>query len=206
MISDFKTWFGLIRHGKTQWNLDKRIQGSIDTNLCPEGIEQVEKWGKFLKNAETWDRIVVSGLSRTWQTAEIINKDLNLPIEKDIRLNEQDWGVWNGKTHQDLILEQPKELERQMASGWKFCPPGGEDRLTVWRRSLNAFHDMAVRRPGQKILVVSHGGVLRAIIYGILNRNFETDEASLIKPYHFHILAWENGELGIEAINAVSLD
>jgi probable phosphoglycerate mutase len=65
---------------------------------------------------------------------------------------------------------------------------------------------MAVRRPGQKILVVSHGGVLRALIYGILNRNFDPDETSLIKPYHCHILAWENGELGIEAINAVCLD
>jgi broad specificity phosphatase PhoE len=123
MISREKTWFGLIRHAKTQWNLEKRIQGKNDPGLCPEGIEQVEKWGKILKNAETWDRIVVSGLRRTWETAEIINKDLNLPIEKDPRLNEQDWGAWNGKTYQDLMLEQPKELERQMASGWRFCPP-----------------------------------------------------------------------------------
>jgi broad specificity phosphatase PhoE len=206
MISGFKTRFGLIRHGKTRWNLEKRIQGSSNTCLCPEGIGQVAKWGKILKNAETWDRIVVSGLCRTWETAEIINKELNLPIEKDKRLNEQDWGLWNGKTYQDLVSEQPKDVERQMVSGWRFCPPGGEDRLTVWKRSLNAFHDMAARRPGQKILVISHGGVLRALIYGTLNRNFLPDEPSLIKPYHLHILTWESNGLGIEAINAVCLD
>jgi broad specificity phosphatase PhoE len=206
MISGFKTWFGLIRHGKTQWNLEKRIQGRSDTSLCPDGIEQVERWGKIIKKAARWDRIVASGLCRTWETAEIINKDLNLSIEKETRLNEQDWGAWNGKTYQDLVLEQPKELDRQMASGWLFCPPGGEDRLTVWRRSLSAFQDMAARWDGQKILVVSHGGVLRALIYGILNRNFEPDETSLIKPYHLHILTWENERLGIEVLNAVCLD
>jgi broad specificity phosphatase PhoE len=206
MISGFKTWFGLIRHGKTQWNLEKRIQGNNDLGLCPEGVDQVEKWINILKNAETWDRIVVSGLCRTWETAEIINKDLNLPIEKNTRLNEQDWGAWNGKTYQDLVLEQPKELERQMASGWRFCPPGGEDRLTVWRRSLSVFRDMAVCRPGQKILVVSHGGVIKTLIYGALKRNFLPDEPSLIKPYHLHILTWESGGLAIENLNSVCLD
>jgi broad specificity phosphatase PhoE len=206
MISEFKTWFGLIRHGKTQWNLEKRIQGSNDTNLCSEGIEQVEKWGKILNNAEKWDRIVVSGLCRTWETAEIINKELNLPIEKYTRLNEQDWGVWNGKTYQDLILEQPKELERQMTSGWRFCPPGGEDRLSLWNRSVRVFNDMAVRWPGQKILVISHGGVIRTLIYGTMKRQFLQDEPSLIKPYHLHILIWENEGLKIEALNAVCLD
>ncbi len=206
MISGFKTWFGLIRHGKTQWNLEKRIQGSSDTSLCPEGIEQVEKWGKFLKNAKKWDRIVVSGLQRSLQTAEIINGKLNLPIKKDHRLNEQDWGNWNGKTYQDLMSEKPNELEREMASGWRFCPPGGEDRLTVWLRSLSAFHDMAVRWPRQKILVVSHGGVIKTIINAALNRNFLPGEPSVIKPYHLHILIWENGGLGIDTLNAVCLD
>jgi broad specificity phosphatase PhoE len=206
MISREKTRFGLIRHATTQWNLEKRIQGKNDPGLCPEGIEQVQKWGKIVKDAETWDRIMVSGLRRTWETAEIINKDLNLPIEKDPRLNEQDWGEWNGKTYQDLMLETPQELMRQMASGWHFCPPEGEDRLSVWMRSLSAFHDMSIRWPGQKILVVCHGGVIRTLVNGTLKRNFLPDEACLIKPYHLHILTWKSDRLDIEVLNAVGLD
>ncbi len=206
MISDMKTRFGLIRHAKTHWNLEKKIQGKNDPGLCPEGIEQVEKWGKILKNSEKWDRILVSGLQRSLETAKIINRNLNLPIEKDHRLNEQDWGKWNGKTYQDLMSEEPQELERQMASGWRFCPPGGEDRLTLWLRSRSAFHDMAARRPGEKILVVSHTGVIKALIYGALKRKFLPDEPFLIKPYHLHMLIWENGGLEIDVINAVCLE
>jgi broad specificity phosphatase PhoE len=205
MIFGEKTRFGLMRHAITQWNLEKRIQGKNDPGLCPEGIEQVQKWGKIIKDAEIWDRIVVSGLRRTWETAEIINKDLDLPIEKDPRLNEQDWGQWNGKTYQGLMLTEPQELERQMASGWRFCPPEGEDRLTVWMRSLTAFHDMSMRWPGQKILVVCHGGVIRTLVNGSLRRNFLPDEPGLIKPYHLHILTWNSDGLGIEVLNAVCL-
>jgi broad specificity phosphatase PhoE len=57
---------------------------------------------------------------------------------------------------------------------------------------------MAIRRPGQKILVVSHGGVIKTLINGTLKRNFLPDEPSLIKPYHLHILTWESGGLAIE--------
>jgi broad specificity phosphatase PhoE len=205
MISSSQTWFGLIRHAKTEWNLQKRIQGQKDPGLCSEGIEQVQKWVKTVKNVKKWDRILTSSLRRTCETAEIINKELNIPVEKDPRLNEQDWGLWNGKTYQSLILEEPQELERQIASGWRFCPPEGEDRLTVFLRSLHAFNDMAVSWPGQRILVVSHGGVIKTLVNGILKRSFLADEPSLIKPYHLHILKWK-GEIQIEVLNAVRLD
>jgi probable phosphoglycerate mutase len=64
---------------------------------------------------------------------------------------------------------------------------------------------MAVRWPGQKILVVSHGGVIKTIINAALSRNFLPGEPSVIKPYHLHILIWENGGLGIDTLNAVCL-
>lgn len=201
-----QTIYGLIRHAKTQWNLEKKIQGKVDPGLCPEGIEQVKNWTKIIKHVKRWDRIVVSGLRRTRETAEIINEKLNLPIEKDHRLDEQDWGKWNGKTYRDLMAEQPEELEHQMDAGWNFCPPEGEDRLSVLIRSLNAFNDIAVRFPGQEILVVAHEGVIKALIYGILKKKFLPTEQSLIKPYHLHILAWENDRLEIKGLNAVFLD
>lgn len=205
-MSGLNTYFGLIRHGLTQWNLEKKIQGSNDLGLCPQGVKQVQEWGKVLINAVKWDRIAVSGLRRTWETAQIINQELNLPVEKDSRLNEQDWGLWNGKTYRGLMVEQPKELKYQMASGWRFCPPEGENRLTVWMRSINAFHDMAVRWPGQNILVISHKGVIKILVYGAMKKKFLPDEPSLIKPYHLHIFRWKKDGLEMGALNSLCLD
>ncbi len=201
MNPKFTTCFGLIRHGKTQWNLEKKIQGKNDLKLCAEGVMQVQTWGKILGKTHNWDRIVTSSLKRTRETAGIINKYLNLPMEKDHRLDEQDWGVWNGKKRQDFMAGQLKELERQMALGWQFCPPGGEDRLSVWKRTRNAFEDMAVRFQGKNILVVTHSGVIRIVIYGILKRKFLPDERPLLKPYHLHLLAWDNDDLVIKSLN-----
>jgi probable phosphoglycerate mutase len=193
----------LIRHGKTQWNLEKRIQGKNNPPLCPQGILEVEKWGNFIKNAKKWDRIVTSSLQRTWETAHIINKDLKLPLDKDERLDEQDWGVWNGKTKKDLCDGHFRELEYQMALGWRFCPPGGENRLAVWQRSRNAFADLSGRFSGKNILVITHIGVIKAIVYGILKRKFLPEEPALLKPNYLHLLAWQHNDLIIRNLNAV---
>lgn len=203
MNNKINTCFGLIRHGKTRWNLEKRIQGNNNLELCPEGIAQVRNWGKFLGEIRQWDRIVTSNLQRTWETGRIINEDFKVPMEKDYRLDEQNWGNWNGKTKKDLMKWHLKELENQINSGWQFCPPGGEDRLSVWHRALDAFADMAGRFPGQNILVITHIGVIKSVIYAVLKRKFLPGEPMVLKPDHLHLIGWENEKLVIKSLNKV---
>lgn len=196
---------GLMRHAKTQWNLDKRIQGQNDSTLCREGIEQAEKWGEILKDAGDWAKIVTSGLSRTMQTASIVNKVLHLPVERDTRLNEQDWGQWNGMTQRELLVDRAEELNRRLSMGWEFQPPGGENRRSVWERSSRALSELACRNPGDNILVIAHGGVIKCLLYGIMGRKFLPDEPAAIKQYHLHLLAWDGEKLVLETMNMTSL-
>jgi broad specificity phosphatase PhoE len=205
MNENAKTRIGLMRHAKTQWNLDKRIQGRNDSVLCREGIEQAERWGGILKDFGRWDKIATSGLSRAMQTGSIVNKVLKLPVERDPRLNEQDWGEWNGLTQDDLLVDRAEELNRRLSMGWEFRPPGGEDRLSVWERSSRALGELAARSPGENILAVAHGGVVKCLLYGLTGREFSPGETPVIKQYHLHMLGWDGGKLVLESMNAVRL-
>ncbi|MGB3223893.1 MAG: histidine phosphatase family protein, partial [Desulforhopalus sp.] len=69
------TLFGLLRHGQTEWNTQKRIQGSGDSPLTANGKEKTALWANFLKN-DHWDRIIASDLGRVRATVDILNQKL----------------------------------------------------------------------------------------------------------------------------------
>jgi probable phosphoglycerate mutase len=89
--------------------------------------------------------------------------------------------------------------------GWKFCPPGGEDRLSVWRRSHSALTEAAKRWCGNTILIVTHEGVIKSLIYHLSRRQFLPEEPALLKSHSLHWLVCGNNELRIEAVNALAL-
>jgi broad specificity phosphatase PhoE len=199
-----KTTFGLIRHAQTDWNALKRIQGQFDTALSPRGREQVEIWVRRLQQV-AFDGILTSDLTRAIQTAEILNCRLRLPIYQDSRLREQDWGCWVGQTIKGLGQETPLELARQVAAGWKFRPPGGEDRLEVFQRSSGALADWAEKLKGMSVLVVTHEGVIKCLVYRLCGRRFLPVEAPLIRARHLHWLAHDGRTLSLDAINSLNL-
>ena len=199
------TRFGLVRHAQTVWNRDKKIQGQSDSPLTADGERQAARWGQLLKHWE-WDRIIASDTGRARQTAELINVCLNIPLTIDSRLREQDWGQWVGKTIAQLKTEIPQELDEQVAAGWAFCPPGGEERRHVLKRSQKALLEAAARWPANNILVVTHEGVIKSLIYHLCSRKFLATEPPIIKPYQLHILAHDPNGLRLEALNAMALE
>jgi probable phosphoglycerate mutase len=198
------TRFGLIRHGETEWNREKRIQGQQDSPLTPTGEQQAVTWGKQLATL-AWDRLVASDLGRARATAKLINQALNLPLDTTADLREQDWGAWIGLTVPEIKQQHKKELKRQIQSGWQFCPPGGETRANVFQRSRRALEATARRWPDQTILVVAHEGVIKCLLYRLSNRQFLPEEPPLIKPRHLHWLSCTSGQLAIDAVNAIPL-
>ncbi len=198
------THFGLIRHAQTVWNLEKKIQGCSDSPLTPEGELQASHWGKILAQF-SWNRILVSDTGRALATAEIIKAYLKIPLTADPRLREQDWGVWVGKTVAQVKAEQALELAEQISAGWDFCPPGGEDRKSVLARSQGALQEAFTRWPGENILVVTHEGVIKSLIYHLCGRNFLPSEPPLLKSYRLHRLAHDKYGLRLEAANALAL-
>lgn len=198
------TRFGLIRHAETIWNREKRIQGHQDAPLTRTGEHQARIWGLQLKQYK-WDRILSSDSGRAIKTAERINETLQVPFDLDPKLREQDWGLWSGKTEIELKREAPEDLAKAISMGWEFCPPGGEDRLQVWWRSVDALKAGAANWPGKSILVVTHEGVIKCLVYRLHSRKFLPGETQLILPYHLHRFVFDSAGLQVGQINALAL-
>ena len=198
------TRFGLIRHAQTVWNRDKKIQGHSDSALTAEGERQASSWGQMLSQF-SWDRILASDTGRALTTGERINAFLKLPIETDSRLREQDWGRWAGKTIPQIQTELAQVLDDQINAGWNFCPPGGENRKSVLDRSHRALQSAFDKWPGENILVVTHEGVIKSLVYHLSGRKFLPSEHPLLKSYQLHRLVYDKSGLRLEAVNALAL-
>ena len=194
------TTFGLLRHGETVWNTEKRIQGSSDSPLTKNGKENTAKWIPTLQKYK-WDRIIASPLPRVQQTVEILTADLKIPLTYFPELREQDWGQWEGKRLNDISTNQSEELTKQQLSGWKFRPPGGESREEVLTRVSKTLLQASLRWPGQQILVVSHQSVMKCILYSILAREFLPHEKKSIQKNMLHLIQYNNNDLSIVKTN-----
>lgn len=181
------TIFGLLRHGQTEWNIEKRIQGFGDSPLSAEGREQTAGWVATLQ-AHRWDRILASDLGRVRETVAILNSRLQLPVDHDPRLREQDWGEWQGLTLPYVQQAFREELARRVALGWEFSAPGGESRNVVKDRVFSALREAAGKWPGDSILVVCHQGVIKTALYHITGRDYLPGEDPLLHHNRLHII------------------
>ena len=187
-----RTYFALMRHAETTWNREKRIQGQQDAPLTSSGREQARAWGCSLARHQL-DYMLTSDLGRATHTATLINHSLVLPCSLEPRLREQDWGSWSGSKLSDLLTMN--ELKAQEKLGWDFRPLDGESRLEVLQRSRQALVDVAQQMKANRILVITHGGVIRCLLYRLYDRKFLPHEPALIKPYRLHWLSYNyNGE------------
>ena len=199
------TRFGFIRHAQTVWNSEKRIQGQLDSPLTDKGKHQAQAWGRILSQFQ-WDRCICSDLGRAKTTASIINTMINVPIDHEHGLREQDWGHWSGLTLTQLTQEKSRDLADQTRRGWQFCPTGGEDRNSVLKRVCKVLESAAAKYPGQSILVVTHEGVIKCLVYHLLKRLFLPTEPRILRPAHLHFLIVKQSEFSIEKINALDLN
>jgi probable phosphoglycerate mutase len=198
------TRFGLIRHAETLWNQQSRIQGHRDSPLTDSGKKDADGWGRQLKRI-SWHRIVGSDLGRAAETAAIINHHLQIPYEADPRLREQDWGEWTTEPVAKIQSDELPKLAEAKRTGWQFCPPGGEDRVSVWQRSRSALIAAAERWPGETILIVTHEGVIKSLVYRLSNHSFLADEPAPLESRHLHWLMVSHRELQIHRLNALQL-
>jgi probable phosphoglycerate mutase len=194
------TTFGLLRHGQTEWNLLKKIQGSADSPLSPAGREHCRQWAKVLAPCR-WARILASDQGRARETVAILNSQWRLPESFDPRLREQDWGEWEGLTIPTIEQEFADQLQTRVARGWQFSAPGGETRLAVRQRAFAALGDAAGRWPGEKILVVCHQGVIKTTLYSLTGREFIPGADPLLHHDRLHLIACHDGQFSPVTLN-----
>jgi broad specificity phosphatase PhoE len=194
------TLFGLLRHGQTEWNVLKKIQGLADSPLSPAGRKQTAEWTRVLANYG-WQRIVASDQGRVVETVAILNREWQLPISHDPRLREQHWGEWEGLTIPTIEREFAAELQTRIALGWQFAPPGGESRAAVRDRALAALRAAAGTWPGEKILVVCHQGVIKTTLYHLTNRAFVPGADPRLHHDRLHLIACHAGQFDPVRLN-----
>jgi probable phosphoglycerate mutase len=190
----------LVRHGETDWNVEKRMQGHIDIPLNATGVQQAEALGRAVAS-ESFDAVFSSDLQRALQTASQIAVPRGLTVVQDAGLRERCFGAFEGLRPVDIETNYPQDYARWRTLDINARFPAGErvaetlqefyDRVTTtFNRLVNAgqFH---------KVAIVAHGGVLDALYrYATgmalnLPRNFEMLNASINR------LVWEDGQLRV---------
>jgi probable phosphoglycerate mutase len=149
----------LIRHGETAWNRELRFQGHADVPLNDIGHEQARRLGLRLAEEQV-QHILSSDLMRAQQTAAPAAQQLSLPVVTSAGLREQFFGVVEGMRSDEIQSQHPRAWEEWLEFREDHAMPEGESPLQFHARILAALGAMATAHTGQRLLVVTHGGVL----------------------------------------------
>lgn len=175
-----------IRHGQTDWNAARRLQGSKDIPLNATGREQAARNGRAL--AEELDArgrtaaeftFVASPLARARETMEIVRRQLGLDVSgyaTTPALSEVSYGDFEGLTYEDIAVSDPASHAAILADKWHFLPPNGESYVMLTER-VGGW--LAASRGD--LVIVSHGGVFRAL-KGVIETERDPALAELFVP------------------------
>jgi 2,3-bisphosphoglycerate-dependent phosphoglycerate mutase len=155
------TEFYFLRHGETDWNVEKRYQGYTDIPLNLNGIAQATI-AKDIVARLPIDLCVVSPLQRAYKTAEIIFKNQPITLIKDTRIIERMGGRIEGMLRHEVnadAQQNPDCYSDEIMGPWRL-PKDVEPETTMYQRINAAITDHIISKPHQKVLLVSHGGVI----------------------------------------------
>ena len=191
------TTFALIRHGQTDWNAERRLQGSTDIPLNDVGRGQARD-AVAVVSGYAWDTIVSSPLSRAAETADMIAAGLGLTVARRLpELSERSFGPAEG-------LQAGPELDAlRIEGGFR----GAESEDEAADRGLTALEALAEEFRGGRVLVVAHGTLLRVSLSRAVGRTLQSvDNAALNLAHHHAVDGWQleffNGEPVMEAADA----
>jgi uncharacterized phosphatase len=189
------TRISLVRHGQTDWNLAKRIQGSSDIPLNRTGREQAEATGLAMSGG-SYDAIYASPLSRASETASIIaghtGLDAPLPVPA---VAERSYGDAEGMTGAEILRRWPEGTP----------VPGRETREAVVERALPALVELAEKHPDESIIVVSHGGVISSLVRHVTAHALP-GPGEVIPNGSVHEFIYDDGKLTLDRFNVNTED
>ena len=160
----------VLRHGVTRWNKLKKVQGTMDIPLAPEGIELAEKTGKALRDVP-FDICFTSPLTGARQTAQCVLGDREIPVIEDKRIQEIDFGVLEGtqfKDAQGKIVSREMEIFFEDPLNFK-RPENGENISDILKRTREFWIEKTTdpALADKTVLVSSHGCAVRALLQNI---------------------------------------
>lgn len=184
------TRFCLVRHGETDWNAQRRIQGNLDIPLNPTGIAQAHAAARGLGSAGI-ELIYSSDLARARQTAEAIAQHAGLPLRFCRELRERCYGIFEGLTYDEAQRRFPDVYARFESRDTAFPVPEGESLQQLATRVEFALRRIAADHPTQTVLVVTHGGVLDIAYRLATGRALDAPRDFLIPNAAYNWIDWE---------------
>lgn len=178
----------LIRHGETDWNAERRLQGHLDIGLNTAGRRQARALARALR-AEKLDTIIASDLQRALHTAQAIAAEQDATVQIEPGLRERCYGAFEGLRHADIQQRYPHDYAAWQAREFDARFPQGERAAETLRefteRAVGAVTRLAAAGKARRVAIVTHGGVLECV-YRAVNgvaagapRDFEIRNAGI---------------------------
>ena len=183
----------LVRHGETDWNREGRLQGGQDIPLNDLGRQQAaEAAGRLKALAPDFAGLdyLCSPMQRARETMDILRRELALPAGAyrfDERLKELTFGSWEGFTWRDIRKAEREQAGLRERDKWGFVPPGGESYRMLAERVRPLLEGL-----GRETVIVSHGGVARAVL--ALVGAVSPQKASMVEIWQGKLLVVEGGK------------
>jgi len=163
------TKIDVIRHGEPVGGRRYRGYG-VDDELTETGWLQMRD---AVPQDPPWQHIVSSPLKRCLEFSQELADDLQIQCSVDDRVKEIGFGVWEGKTPEDILAEDPEALNHFYADPVNNRPQGAEPLATFSQRVWDAYQDIVTQHEGKHVLVVGHAGVARAVTANILKMSLD---------------------------------
>jgi 2,3-bisphosphoglycerate-dependent phosphoglycerate mutase len=160
--------FYIFRHGQTDWNKEKRIQGHIDTHLNENGREQAKRIAPLLQDKGI-EAIYSSDLSRAFETANIVAEELKLKIIKEARLREAQFGEAEGLKVEEVVSKFGEDLWKNFhlinQENYDLAFPDGESRGASVDRMKQVVNEIVANEDYKIVALSTHGGVIRNLLH-----------------------------------------
>lgn len=190
-----------IRHGQTDWNVQRIYQGQLDVPLNEQGLWQIEQVGLRFEGVGI-ERIYHSPLARAARTAQALHAHTGAPLTPVEELKEICMGEWQGRSFADVRREDPERA--RLFSERPDCPaPGGESYPELQRRALRAL-EVPLASGLETVAVVSHGALLKTLICHFLCMDLAAIHTFDIANASVSAALYEGGRFKVITLNDMS--
>ncbi len=195
----------IVRHGQTEWNIIGRMQGSSDIPLNQVGRQQAENVARRFQSIPL-HAAYASPLSRAYDTAEAIVRGRSLFIEKEPALMEVGFGVWEGKSFEEMDSVYAEPFHAFMNDPEHFPAPQGGDDMQKRLVDMRAFLQRLLQQytQGENVLLVTHGFAIRILLSVIMDAPLKYMSAFFMGNTSISIIRYEHGRPRIELLGDCS--
>ena len=184
--------FYIVRHGQTEWNLLRKVQGQVDSPLTRKGVQQAKDRAKELAKIK-FEAVYASDLLRTKRTARILAKEHQLVIKTTKAIRERSYGIYEGRLVTEIqeeladIYQQRNQLSTQNRLQFKMHESVESDE-DLASRFIRFLRQAAIAHINGNVLVVSHNGVMRALLIKLGYLNYEQADKIYIENLGYIII------------------